>query len=58
MRCVKTPALVESLEEAHGKRFTIFIKRLRLSIAEAVRFRYLSKARDLTVFIYFVPYRR
>jgi hypothetical protein len=58
MRCVKTPASVESLEEAHGRIFTTFIKRLRLSIAEAVRLRYLNEIRDLIVFLYSIPYRR
>jgi hypothetical protein len=58
MHCVKTPASVESLEEAYGRTLTTFIKRLRCSIAEAVRLRYLSEARDPTAFLHPVPYRR
>ncbi len=55
MRCVKTPALIESLEETHDRIFTIFIKRLRLSIAEVIRLYYLCEARDPTIF--FILYR-
>jgi hypothetical protein len=55
MRYVKTPASVESLEKAHNKTLTTFIKRLRLFIAETVRLRYLSEACNLIAF--FILYR-